>query len=500
MALTKNTAWKNLFLTQKICAPELRKYSLTFNAMKKVHNSLFWAIVGLFSLTFNTAVNAQDDLYYDPATDAPVIKTATYTEEYDEPSNVTPRYDNDDEYYEDDDEYAYQYSSRIRRFHRRSVVVDYYDPFYVDLYNYDPFYSPGSSIYVYNYNDYWSYRRWRRWQRWNTWNSFDYGWGAGWNSWGWQSSYGYNRPWYNPWVVNNYYYDPYWTCNGYNPYYQNNFYGNGWDNHHYYYNNNNGGNGGGGYAPKTYTGPRRGGSQVNPGYARIADNNGRLATAQTNVPTVERTSSRPGRTAGDIDNSAVNGRGKAATDRNANPNTGGRRPESSVSEPATRTRGTETPSGRGTETPSTRTEEGYKPRRTEEPSSRPQRTETPSTRKEEGYKPRRSEEPATRPQRTETPARRNDNEGGYSPRRSEPAQESRPVRRSEERSIERPTRSNNGGGGSTSQESRPSRSSDSGSSARSSSGSSSRSSDSGSSRSSNSGSSKSSGGGRGGRN
>ncbi len=466
-------------MTQKICAPEIAQIFIHFHAMKKVHNSLIWAIVGLFALAFNPAAKAQDDLYYDPATDAPASTPATHAEEYDEDNNITRRYDDDNDYYEDDDDYAYEYSSRVRRFHRHSYGVDYYDPFFVDLYNYDTYYSPGTSIYVYNYNDYWSYRRWQRWQRWNAWNSFDYGYGGGWNTWGWNSAYSYNSPWYNPWVVNNYYYDPYWTCNGYNPYYHD-YYGNGWSNNHYYYNNNNGG-GGGGYSPQTYTGPRRNGSHVNPGYARIPDGKGRLATAEANVPIVERAAPRPGRTAGDIEGNTAVGRGKTAADRSVSPTTGGRRPEGSTTDPAaTRTRTTETaPRGGG--------------------------VETPAPRKDEGYKPRRSEEAPARPQRTETPTRRNDNDGGViTPRRTESTpssrEESRPVRRTEERSMDRPSRSTNNGGGGSSQESRPSRSSDSGStSSGNSSGSSTRSSDSGSSKSSSSGSSSKSSG-RGGRN
>ncbi|HLP96246.1 MAG TPA: hypothetical protein VK168_19520, partial [Saprospiraceae bacterium] len=299
--------------------------------MKNVHSSRLLALIGLFFLGNAFSAIAQDDLYYDPATDRPATPPATYTDEYQNDNNVTRRYDDDDEYYYEDDDYAYEYSSRIRRFHRRSVVVDYYDPFFVDMYNYDPFYSPGMTIYVSNYNDYWTWRRWRRWQRWNSWNSWDYGWGwnAGWNAWGWNSCYRFNSPWYNPWVVNNYYYDPYWTWNGYNPYFNNGGWGNGWVHNHYYYNNNNNG-GGGGYSPRTYTGPRRGGTQGNPGYARIADNKGRLAPADNNAPTIEKTAPRPGRTATDMDPGTAVGRTKqpSTPDRTVTPdNAGGRRPQ-----------------------------------------------------------------------------------------------------------------------------------------------------------------------------
>jgi hypothetical protein len=353
---------------------------INFYAMKKVHKFLLRSVASLFALAFNPVVNAQDDLYFNPATDASAPTVAKYTEEYDANNNVTRTYNDNDEYYEDDNDYAYEYSSRIRRFQHHAVVVDYYDPFYIDLYNYDPFYSPGTSIYVYNYNDYWSYRQWRRYQRWNSWDNYNYRFGGGWNSWGWQSSYSYNTPWYNPWVVNNYYYDPYWTCNGYNPYYQNNYYGNGWSNDHYYYNSHNG-NGGNssGYSPKTYTGPRRHGSNVNPGYARITDSKGRLATAENNVPTIEKTAARPGRTVDDIEGNTAVGRGKTASDRSAAPSAGGRRPQGSTTEPLSRTRNSEVPTGRNVETPAPRTNDGYQPRRLET---------APAPRTNEGYKRR----------------------------------------------------------------------------------------------------------------
>ncbi len=266
--------------------------------MKVRNNSLLWVFVGMLSFAFAPSAEAQDDLYYNPSTDASTAPAANRTsnDQYDEDNNVTRRYnDDDDAYYDEDDDYAYQYSSRIRRFHRPVQVVDYYDPFFSDLYFYDPFYAPGTSIYVYNYNDYWSYRRWQRYNRWNSWGAFNMGYGVGWNSWGWNSAYSNFNPYYNPWVANNFYYDPYWTCNGYNPYY-----GNTWSNNYYHYDNGNGNNNGG-YSPQTYTGPRRHGSSVNPGYARIPDGNGRLTTGQKDVPVVQKSSRLGGRTAGDIE-------------------------------------------------------------------------------------------------------------------------------------------------------------------------------------------------------
>lgn len=424
--LTKSYPPNELFLTRETDAPENAQILTHFHAMKKAHKVLFWAFVGWFAFAIHPAeIQAQDDLYYDPATDAPATTSASYSDEYNEGNNVTRRYDDDDPYYEDDD-YAYEYSSRIRRFHRRSYVADYYDPFFVDLYNYDPFFAPGASIYVYNYNDYWMWRRWNRWNRWNSWNNWGWGWNSwGWNSWGWNSCYSFNSPWYNPWVVNNFYYDPYWTWNGYNPYFND-----VWVNNHYFYNNN-GNGGGGGFAPQTYTGPRRSGTQVNPGYARIPDGKGRLATAQDNVKVLERSSTRPGRTAGDIDNAEATGRTKSPDAREATPTSGVRRPDNTRAEPTTgRPRNPEAaPAGRDAEKST---------RRPEDVKSRPSRNETPARRGNEGYTPRRTES---------------------SPSRNE---ESRPSRRSEERSYERPSRNseNNNGGY---RESRPSRSNDSGS-------------------------------------
>ena len=127
-------------------------------------NAPLLVFVALLSFAFSSDAVAQDDLYYNPYTDG----TSAPANRYPEENNITQVADGNDEYYEDadDDEYAYEYSSRIRRFHRPAQVVDYYDPFFVDMYYYDPFFSPGVSIYVHNYNDFWSYRRWQRWGAW----------------------------------------------------------------------------------------------------------------------------------------------------------------------------------------------------------------------------------------------------------------------------------------------------------------------------------------------
>lgn len=456
--------------------------------MKGKNKSLIRMLPAVVALAFVSPALAQDDLYYDPSTDSRPVPTSEQT--YEEPNNVTRRYDDsgDDQYYEEDD-YAYEYSSRIRRFHRPASAVDYYDPFFVDLYHYDPYYLPGASIYTYGgYGDYWAWRRYQRWRSWNSWNPWNpyagYGWGVGWNSWsGWGVNAGWGgggfNPWYSPNVWNRYYYDPYWTWNGYNPYYDN-FCGASYG--HYYYNNQNyynNGNNNGGYQPRTYTGPRRGGTTVNRnGYARLTNgtgSNGRLLAADNSAPSIEMKSRPNGRATVDkatpstgqaIDRAtqSSNGRGSTPVTRDPASNVNGRNSDKTEKTRPTRDIDTDAASPRrpsqGTETRPSRSEE------------------TRPTRREE-TRPSRSEE--TRPTR-------------------QPAQETRPSRPSSE---DRPSRS---GGGT---ETRPSRSNDSGGSSRSwdsspsrSSGSSSGSSGSSGSRSSggSSSGSKTSGGGSRGRN
>jgi len=401
-----------------------------------------WVLVGLLSFAFNSNVEAQDDLYYNPSTDA---TAPTYSNEYTEQNNVTRRYNEDDGYSDEDNDYAYEYSSRIRRFHRPARTIDYYDPFFADMYFYDPFFSPGMSIYTFGYNDFWSYRRWQRQNRWNNFNNFNNGFGMGWNSWGWNSCYSGFNAWNNPWAMNNYFYDPYWTVNGYNPYFGNNF-GNNWVDNNYYYNNgSNGGNNGGnngGYSPQTYTGPRRNGSSVNPGYARLPETNGRLTTAEKHVPVVEK-SARVGRTAGDYESPST----ISPATRNDSPagrNKGNANGTVRGVESPRNIESAEKPSTRGAD-PTGRTPEAT-PRRSTEPTGRSQDV-TPSRRdpatrgNDGGYTPSRTPE-ATPPSRTSKPRpTRRSNEGATTPRRRESSQqESGRSRSAEERSAS-PSRS-----------------------------------------------------------
>lgn len=472
--------------------------------MRGINKSLAWAIAAICLMAVQSAAIAQDDLYYDPSASPTqttrVTTTTTYTDEPNEPGNLTRRYDDNDQNYSDEDDYAYEYSSRIRRFHRPVQVVDYYDPFFVDLYNYDPFFLPGASIYTAGYNDYWTWRRWQRWNRWNRWNSFDYGWGCnawggnGWggNGWGWNNGWGNNgwNSWNNINVFNNYYYDPYWTANGYNPYY------NGpWVNNNYIYDNgNNGNNNGNGYQPQTYTGPRRRGTAVNPGYARLSGNS-RLSPPVKDVPTIDMKTRQNGRTSvdnvpGASDRDAIGGRQvskEVPTGSGRVPNVSGEPKSTTSGREAEISRRLETPPNNGRDVrPSRNTDENTPSRRTEPSTTRPSRGNN-----QDATPSRRSEPSIERPSR---PSRNN--------------QESTPTRRSEP-NYDRPSRSGNEDAtpsrrseSSRATESRPSRSESSGRSFESS-GSSSRSSGSGSSgKSSGGGSSRSSGSGssRGGRN
>lgn len=183
-----------------------------------------------------------DDLYYDPA------KDKGFFADYKPNSKDYSRNDNyaynDDDYYQDDyyddegyeyyDDYDYYYTSRIRRFHNPYYGFSFFDPVYLDMAYYDPFFSPGMTMLIYDdvfaFNNWYRFNRWNRWNRWNAWGpswgwnswngvninfNFGTGWG-GWNNWG--PSWGWNS--WNRW--NNW--GPSW---GFNNYYVNNFYGYG---------------------------------------------------------------------------------------------------------------------------------------------------------------------------------------------------------------------------------------------------------------------------------
>ncbi|MCF8246058.1 MAG: hypothetical protein K9J37_04270 [Saprospiraceae bacterium] len=197
--------------------------------MKK--NKLLLALVAFFVLGLTNISFAQyDDLYYNPDTDAGYYYSSNSSSSDSYASN--DRNDNgyDDEVYEDYndyDDYNYYYSSRIRRFHRPYYGFSYFDPVYVDQVYYDPFWTPGVTLLIYD-----SYNPWR-----SRYNRFNYGYS--WNSWG-GSRFFISNSYGSPWGWNNGYYG-----GGYgNTYVTNNYYGNGYGG----YGGGYGNYGGGGYS------------------------------------------------------------------------------------------------------------------------------------------------------------------------------------------------------------------------------------------------------------
>ena len=156
--------------------------------MKSYKTTVFF--IALFALlAWGGLLQAQyDDIYYDPDTDGEYYDYSSNTN-----SGDTYAYSDDNGAYDDDsydhyeDDYDYYYTSRIRRFHRPYQGFGYFDPVYVDRYYYDPFFTPGTTVLI--YDNFYSYNRWNRWNRWNNysyWNRYDpwYQPGFGWNSWG----------------------------------------------------------------------------------------------------------------------------------------------------------------------------------------------------------------------------------------------------------------------------------------------------------------------------
>lgn len=105
------------------------------------------------------------------------------------------------------------------------------------------------------------------------------------------------NPWMNVGVYNNFFYDPYWAWNGFNPYYCP---GNVWANNQFLYPNE----GNNGFRPTTYVGPRRSGSgpQIsNSGFAAITSdgNRGRLVQSDRTSPEIDLRSFTPSRVISD---------------------------------------------------------------------------------------------------------------------------------------------------------------------------------------------------------
>ncbi len=151
-------------------------------------------VLMLFAVLMLTGtLSAQDDLYFNPDRDR--VFTDKYSANADARSteknySYQDEEDYDDEVYDAYDNYDYYYTSRIRRFQRPMYGFNFYDPFYVDMFYYDPFLSPFTTTLIYD-----SFYGWNNWNRWNRWNNF--GWGG--NSWGWNIGLGWNTwdPWYS---------------------------------------------------------------------------------------------------------------------------------------------------------------------------------------------------------------------------------------------------------------------------------------------------------------
>lgn len=139
-----------------------------------------------------------------------ITDSTTYYEDENGNVRITNNYYNGDNYDFDNEYYDYEYTSRIRRFHRPAGRYGYYDDYYTNYYyyNYDPYFY-GTSIYV-SYG-WWYPSPWR----------WCVGWGGYYGGWGW--SYGWGSPWH--WGYGGgwgWYGSSYWS--GYNHGYMNGYY------------------------------------------------------------------------------------------------------------------------------------------------------------------------------------------------------------------------------------------------------------------------------------
>lgn len=196
-------------------------------------------------LTSWTIQAQYDDVYYSASsrTKAKPVKTSEYSDYSNSSSTDEDYYDEESEYdnydedsYDNFDEYDYAYTHRIRRFHRPLAGRSFYDPFYLDPWNYDPFYyssgfgfiTPRIGAGFYSYSDF------NRWNRFSRYNRFRY-----WDPW----TYSYWS--YDPFLFNrssNYY----WAGNSWCP--------SSWYSNRYYTGSNYWGNNyNGAYQPRYYT-------------------------------------------------------------------------------------------------------------------------------------------------------------------------------------------------------------------------------------------------------
>ncbi len=207
-----------------------QKKQLNQKQMKKS----FSLILTICLVSISWSIQAQyDDVYYGSGfrKKSKPVKTSSYDAYVsNNPSSDDEYYPGDQEYEDYDEsgnnlnEYDYAYTHRIRRFHRPLAGRSFYDPFYLDPWNYDPYYyssdfgfiTPQLGIGFYTFNDY------NRWNRWNRNNRFRY---------------------WDPWAYSYWSYDPF-SFNRFNNYYwaSNSWCPSSWYTNRYYSNNNYWGN------------------------------------------------------------------------------------------------------------------------------------------------------------------------------------------------------------------------------------------------------------------
>jgi hypothetical protein len=201
--------------------------------MKTLQNMYKATLVILSILLYQTVAVAQfDDLYYVPnksGTSSGYNNSAnnSYGNQNNYDNDAYDQYDYDGDMYDNYDDYDYQYSRRIRKFHRVNPGFGFYDPFF-----YDPFMNPWYNPYA--FGPVWIGRPMNPWfrpglsicyNRWNRMGSFGMGWGYspwGFNSWG-NPYMGWG---YSPWGM-----DPFMMgyAQGFNQGYYNGGF-NSWDN------------------------------------------------------------------------------------------------------------------------------------------------------------------------------------------------------------------------------------------------------------------------------
>ncbi len=159
------------------------------------------------------SLSAQDDLYYNPAKDKVVFDDYKSSNKMTNKTNSNDSYNSREDNNYDEEEYAYEedydyyYSSRIRRFQRPYYGFNFYDPVYVDMSYYDPFFSPFATSLIYDNAFSFNAGYGSRWNRWNNYGSY-----SPFNSYGYG---GYNSFAYDPWYRGNGYGSSYYGYNSY---------------------------------------------------------------------------------------------------------------------------------------------------------------------------------------------------------------------------------------------------------------------------------------------